>query len=60
MLHLADDRAERGQVLAEDAVQVHPPQLVREPAGLAEDLQEARAVLRIAAEGGVDAMAPVP
>ena len=30
VLHLADDAAERGQVVAEDAVQVHPPQLVRE------------------------------
>ena len=50
VLHLADDAAERRQVMAEDAVQVHPPQLVRLAARLAENLQEPRAVGRVAAE----------
>ena len=31
VLHLADDPAERRDDLAQDAVQVHPPQLVRDP-----------------------------
>ena len=48
VLHLADDAPERREVVAEDAVQVHPPQLVREAARLAEDLHEARAVARVA------------
>ena len=39
VLHLADDAAERRQVAAEDAVQVHPAQLVRDAARLAEDLR---------------------
>ena len=39
VLHLADDAAEHRQVVAEDAVQVHPPQLVREAARLAEHLR---------------------
>ena len=29
VLHLADDAAERRQIMAEDPVQIHPPQLVR-------------------------------
>src|SRR4030095_9290875 len=41
MLHLADNAAKSGKLIAENAVLVHPPQLVRLAARLAEDLQEA-------------------
>ena len=41
VLHLAHDAAECRQVVAEDSVQVHAAQLVREAARLAEDLNEA-------------------
>ncbi len=44
VLHLADDAAERRHHVAEDAVEVHPAQLVRDPARLAQHLEEARAV----------------
>ena len=60
VLHLADDAAERRQVLAEDAVQVHPPQLVQQAALGAEHRHEARAIGGIAAEGAVDAVAVAP
>ena len=60
VLHLADDAAERRQVAAEHAVLVHAPQLVRDAARLAQDLHEARAVRRVAAERGVDAIAVAP
>ena len=40
VLHLADDAAERGQVAAEDAVLVHPPQLMRDAARLAQNREE--------------------
>ena len=34
VLHLADDAAEHRQIAAQDAVLVHPPQLVRDAARL--------------------------
>src|SRR4029453_11578451 len=60
MLHLADNAAESGKVIAENAVLVHPPQLVRLTARLAENLQEALPVSRIAAEPCVDAIVVSP
>ena len=39
VLHLADDAAERRDEMAEDAVEIHPPQLVRDAARLAQDLR---------------------
>ena len=50
----ADDVAEGGQVAAEDVELVHAPHRVDQVL-LLEQLEEQRAVLRIAAEGGVDA-----
>ena len=43
VLHLPDDAAERRQVVPEDVVEVHAPQLVDDAAGRAEELDEARA-----------------
>ena len=60
VLHLADDRAERRQVLAENSIQVHSPQLVGEPARLAKELDEARTVCRVVPELRVDAMPIAP
>ena len=60
VLHLADDATEDRQVAAEDAVLVHASQLVRDAARLAQDLDETRAVDRIAAKRGVDAVAIAP
>ena len=60
VLHLPDDAPERRQVMSEDAVQVHPAQLVRDAARFAEDLDEAGAILRIAAEAGIDPAAVAP
>ncbi len=54
VLHLPDDAAQHRQVLAENAEQVHPAQLVRKATGLAEDLHEARAVAGVAPECDVD------
>src|SRR5215218_3053997 len=60
VLHLADDAAEHRQVVAENSVQVHAAQLVREATRLAKDLQKTCTVGRIAAEIGVDAIAVSP
>ena len=50
VLHLADDAAEHRQVAAENAVLVHASQLMRDAARLAQDVDEARAIVRIAAK----------
>ncbi len=60
VLHLADDASEHRQIAAENAVLVHPPQLVRDAARLAQDLDEARAIGRVAAKCGIDAIAVAP
>ena len=60
VLHLADDPAERRDDLPEDAVEVHPAQLVRDAARLAQDRQESRPVRRVAPETGVDAATVAP
>jgi hypothetical protein len=59
VLHLAHDAAKGGNVAAEDAVLVHPPQLPDEP-GIAQDGHEAGPVHRIPAKGGIDAPARAP
>ena len=60
VLHLPDDAAERRQVVPEDVVEVHAPQLVDDAAGRAEELDEALPVRRVLAERGVDAVAVAP
>ena len=50
VLHLPDDAPEHRQVLAEDAEQVHPAQLVQQSQADAEHLDEPRAVGGIAPE----------
>ena len=60
VLHLADDAAERRHQIAEDPVEIHPPQLVRDAARLAQQLDEPRAIARVAAEARVDAVPIAP
>src|SRR6266511_3470466 len=48
VLHLTDDAAEHGQVPAEDAVLVHAPELVRDTPRLAQYVEEAGAIARVA------------
>jgi hypothetical protein len=59
VLHLADDVAEGRQVAAEDVELVHAPHRVDQVL-LLEQLEEQRAIFRIAAEGGVDAALRAP
>ncbi len=60
VLHLADDAPERRHQVAEDSVEIHPAQLVRDAARLAQDLDEPRAIARVAAEARVDAVPVAP
>jgi hypothetical protein len=60
VLHLADDPAERRDELPEDAVEVHPAQLVRDAARFAQDRQEAGPVRGVAPETGVDTATVAP
>ena len=60
VLHLPDDPAKGGHHVAENAVEVHPAQLVRDAPRFPEHLHEAGPVRRVAAEAGVDAMAVSP
>ena len=54
VLHAADDAAERRNVAAEHAVQVHAPQLVRDAGRRAQDLEEQPVIARMLAELFVD------
>ena len=54
VLHAADDAAERRNVAAEHAVQVHAPQLVRDADRRAQDLEEQAVIARMLAELLVD------
>jgi hypothetical protein len=60
VLHLAHDAPERGQVVAEHVVQIHPAKLVRQAPRLAEHLHEPRAIEGIGAKARVDAMPVAP
>ena len=60
VLHLSNDPAERRQVLAQNAEQVHAAELVRQTAWLAEHLQKARAIRGIAPKCDVDPMPFAP
>ena len=54
VLHAADDAAERRNVAAEHAVQVHAPQLVRHAGRRAQDVEEQAVIARMLAELFVD------
>jgi hypothetical protein len=60
VLHLADDPPERRKVLAQDAEEVHSPQLVQQTLFDAEHLDEAGAIGRIAPEPAVDQLPVTP
>ena len=54
VLHAADDAAERRDVAAEHAVQVHAPQFVRDADRRAQQLEEQPMIARVLAELLVD------
>ncbi len=60
VLHLSDDATENREIASQNAVLVHATQLVRDAARLAQDLDEARAVDRIAPERCIDPVAIAP
>ena len=60
VLHLADDAAELRQVAPEDAVLVHAPELVHDPARLLQDLQEEQLRGGVAPERRADQGAGAP
>ena len=55
VLHLADDLAERREIGAEHAIDVHAPEFVGDAARLAQDIHEQFPAARVAPEFGVDA-----
>jgi hypothetical protein len=60
VLHLANNASEARQIATENAGLVHPSEDLQQPMLLLENGQEARAVLRIAAEFVVDQLARAP
>jgi hypothetical protein len=60
VLHLSHDAAELGQVVAEDAVLVHAPELVHDAARLLQDVQKQELRHGIGAERIVDRGARAP
>ena len=54
VLHAADDPAECGDIAAQHAIEVHAPELVRDPGRRPQDLEEQAVIARVLAEFLVD------